>query len=38
LKLASLRPVRQPSVDAHVVASRNLFENFVSDPAYEANY
>jgi len=38
LKLASLRPVRPSSVDAHVVASRNLSENFVSDPAYEANY
>jgi hypothetical protein len=38
LKLAYLRPVRPPSVDAHVVASRNLSENAVSDPAYEANY
>ena len=38
LKLASLRPVRPPSADAHVVASRNSSENAVSDPTYEANY
>jgi len=38
LELASLQVVRPPSVDAHVVASRNLSENLASDPTYEANY
>ena len=37
-ELVSLRPVRPPSADAHVVASWNLSENAVSDPTYEANY